>query len=303
MAEAQRIIWITGAAGFSGRHLIRFLRTLPESHPVVGLDLKPAAPDGLDVYRQVDLANLGALRQLAREYPPYRVIHLAGLLPPATEADLWLANVGGTLNLLQALAGAKDRKARVLTVGSAAEYLPSGARRITETAPAGGVTPYGRSKWAQSALALAFGAHAGLEVVVARTFNLIGPGVPLTLAPGALCAQFARGGQQSIKVGNLRSQRDFIDVRDAVSAYWTACENALPGTIYNVCTGKVRSIQTMVSLLSRLTGSHRPIKEDPTRFQRVDMDRVCGDNSELRRLGWEPSISFRQSLEDMLAML
>jgi GDP-4-dehydro-6-deoxy-D-mannose reductase len=248
----------------------------------------------------VDLTDVEALRELARAHPPKQVIHLAGLLPPAAEADLWRVNVGGTLNLLQALASAKARRVRMLTVGSAAEYLRSSANRIRETDPAGGHTSYGRTKWAQSVLSLAFGAQAGIEVVVARTFNLVGPGVPPTLAPGALCAQFARHGHKTIKVGNLHSRRDFIDIRDAVSAYWKICEDGKTGGIYNVCTGKATSIRTMVQLFSRLAGGRRTIQDDPSRFRRGDLDRVCGDNARLRRLGWSPRIPLERSIRDML---
>src|SRR5882724_4000451 len=120
MARRPKRIWITGAAGFTGRHLIRFLRELPEPIHLAGFDLRPDAPEGLDVYHQVDLGDGAKLRELAESETPDRVIHLAGLLPPAAEPDLWRVNVAGTLNLLQALAGAKAPALRFVTVGSAA---------------------------------------------------------------------------------------------------------------------------------------------------------------------------------------
>jgi len=296
-----KTIWVTGAGGFSGQHLLRFLQTLPEPPRVIGLDLKRGIVEGCSLYLEVDLTNAAAVHELARAHPPAAVVHLAGLLPPAPEAELWRVNAGGTLNLLQALAGLKRPGLRVLTVGSAAEYLPTTKARIRETDPAGGTTPYGRSKWAQSVLALAFGAQAGLEVMVARTFNLTGPGLPASLAPGALCAQFARPGQQIIRVGNLQPRRDFIDIRDAVSAYWKVCEKGEPGEIYNVCTGRTASIRTLVNLFSVCAGGHPTIQKDPARYRRGDVERVCGDNSKLRRLGWSPTISLEQSVPEMLA--
>lgn len=299
MARRQKRIWVTGAAGFSGRHLIRFLRTLPEPVELVGFDLRPDAPEGLDAYHAVDLGDSARLRELAEAQTPNCVIHLAGLLPPAAEADLWRVNVGGTLNLLHALAATRKREMRIVTVGSAAEYINISKQRIREDHPAGGNSPYGRTKWAQSTLALAFGAEAGIKVMVARTFNLIGPGTPQSLAPGALCAQFSNG-QEEVKVGNLRPERDFIDIRDAVAAYWVICENGKAGTIYNVSTGKTASIRTLVNLFCECASGPKRVQQEAARARKNDFNRVCGDNSRLLRLGCRPRISLKQSVRDML---
>lgn len=299
MARRQKRIWITGAAGFSGRHLIRFLRTLPEPVELVGFDLRPDAPEGLDAYHPVDLGDGPKLRELAEAQTPDRVIHLAGVLPPAAEADLWRVNVGGTLNLLQALAATGKREMRIVTVGSAAEYINISKQRIREDHPAGGNSPYGRTKWAQSTLALAFGAEAGLKIMVARTFNLIGPGTPQSLVPGALCAQFSKG-EQEVKVGNLRPERDFIDIRDAVAAYWMICEKGTAGRIYNVSTGRTTSIRTLVELFRENASAPKRIRQEAARARKNDFSRVCGDNTRLLRLGCRPRISVKQSVRDML---
>jgi len=300
MARRQKRIWITGAAGFSGRHLIRFLRELPEPLHLVGFDLRPTAPEGLDAYHGVDLGDGAKRREVAQAEPPDRVIHLAGILPPSPEPDLWRVNVGGTLNLLHALADANISGVRFVTVGSAAEYTHFTARRTREDHSAGGNSPYGRTKWTQSMVALAFGEQAGMKVMVARTFNLIGPGTPLSLVPGALCAQFAAG-QSEIKVGNLAPERDFIDIRDAVAAYWMISEKGKAGNIYNVCTGKTASIGKLVELFQECTSTPTHIQSEAARARKNDLNRVCGDNTKLLALGCRPRITLKQSVRDMLA--
>jgi GDP-4-dehydro-6-deoxy-D-mannose reductase len=299
MARRQKRIWITGAAGFTGRHLIRFLRALPERVELIGFDLRPDAPEGLDAYHPLDLGDAAKLRELAETQTPDRVIHLAGVLPPAAEADLWRVNVAGTLNLLQALHAAKNPSLRFVTVGSAAEYTNYGTGRIKENHSAGGASPYGRTKWAQSTLALAFGAERKMKVMVARTFNLIGPGTPLSLVPGALCAQFLNG-EAEVKVGNLKPERDFIDIRDAVAAYWTICEKGTPGNIYNVSTGKTASIKALVELFRKNAPVQKRVQQEAARARKNDFNRVCGDNRKLLALGCRPKISLRQSVRDML---
>jgi len=187
-----------------------------------------------------------------------------------------------------------------VTVGSAAEYSNISSRRIREDHSAGGNSPYGRTKWAQSTLSLAFGAEAGMKVMVARTFNLIGPGIPQTLVPGALCAQFTNG-EKEVKVGNLKPERDFIDIRDAVAAYWAICEKGIPGNIYNVSTGKTASIKTLVDLFRKCSTVPKTIRQETARSRKNDFSRVCGDNSKLLKLGCRPRISLKQSVSDMLA--
>ena len=297
MARPKKI-WITGAAGFSGRHLIRFLRQLPKPLRLVGFDLRPDAPEGLDAYHPVDLGDGAKFRELAEAQAPDYVIHLAGVLPPMPEPDLWRVNVGGTLNLLHALAAAKS-KARFVTVGSAAEYTNFTGKKIREDHSAGGNSPYGRTKWAQSTLALAFSKEMGIPVMVARTFNLIGPGTPLSLVPGALCAQFTNG-EPEVKVGNLKPERDFIDIRDAVAAYWAICERGKPGQVYNVATGKTASIKTLVDLFRKNAPTPKRIQQEAARSRKNDLNRVCGDNTKLLALGCRPRISLKQSVCDML---
>jgi GDP-4-dehydro-6-deoxy-D-mannose reductase len=276
------------------------LRALPGSVQLVGFDLRPEAPEGLDVYHQFDLGDAAKLRELAEAKAPDRVIHLAGLLPPAAEPDLWRVNVAGTLNLLQALAAAKNPALRFVTVGSAAEYTNYSTGRIRENHSAGGASPYGRTKWAQSTLALAFGAERKMKIMVARTFNLIGPGTPLSLVPGALCAQFLNG-ESEVKVGNLKPERDFIDIRDAVAAYWAICEKGTPGNIYNVCTGKTASIKTLVELFRKHAPVAKRVRQEAARSRKNDFNRVCGDNRKLLALGCRAKISLKQSVCDMLS--
>lgn len=295
----KRTVWITGVAGFTGWHLVSFLRRLPEPLEIIGLDCRPVPNGQLDAFYVMDLTAPDALHKLARQHPPDRVFHLAGLLPPAPEAEMWRVNVGGTQRLLQVLGAANIKHLRILSIGSAAEYCTSSSK-LKETDPCGGKTPYGRTKWAQSVIALACGRQLGLDLIIARGFNLLGPGLPPTLVAGSLCAQLAGNGAETIKVGNLHPRRDFVDVRDAVKAYWLICDRGRPGQIYNVCSGRATSIQTLVQLFLKFTDKRVRIETDPTRSRRRDPDRVRGNNDRLLRLGWKPSISLRRSVQDML---
>jgi GDP-4-dehydro-6-deoxy-D-mannose reductase len=252
----------------------------------------------VDAYATVDLSKDTDLAKLDDLADPTHVIHLAGLLPPKDEIEFWRVNVCGTLKFLESIGRRKEAAVRFLNVGSAAEYGYSSDRPIKETDKSGGVSAYGRSKWAQSTLALEFGKQNGIEVMVARTFNLIGPGTPESLVPGALAAQFAKP-NGAVRVGDLAPRRDFIDIRDAVAGYWRICEEGTAGVTYNVATGRGTSIEALVRMFSYVAPAVK-IETDSGRLQANDMQNVTGDSTRLRQLGWEPRVAVHQSVRDTL---
>lgn len=298
-------LWITGVSGFSGRHLVAMLTAKVDRPRLVGLDRSDAGCPGLDSFHQVDLSDVSALETLARDERPSWVVHLGGVMPPATDAAMWHVNVGGTVSLLQALASAGCRDARIVSIGSAAEYAPQAGDSLDEESRCGGSSAYGRVKWAQSLLALQMGRELGLQTMVARPFNLIGPGLSRHLVAGWLAEQVlgCSGGSAEIVIGNLESKRDFIDIRDAVAAYWAMACRAVPGQVYNVCTGVATKIRTLLDLMCDIAGKSPVIRVDPARFRAGDVPVSVGNNGKLSRLtGWAPQVALRQSLADMLAI-
>lgn len=292
-------VWVTGAAGFTGRHLLSYLRRARENLSIVGLDINPSAPDGVDAYHQVDLLDFAAVRRVLDASPPDIVFHLAGLLPPKPDAEMWQVNVGGTLNLLQAV-GLSGLKPVILSIGSAAEYLPQESGRMLESDPGPGFSGYGRVKWGQTRLALALGAEYRLDIRVARPFNLVGPGLPGSLVASQFCKQFAAGNNCPIKVGNIESARDFIDIRDAVSAYWQIAVKGERGEIYNVASGVPTRIARLLEIFSDLSGGKHEVVVDQSRIKSVDTDIVFGVCDKLTQIsGWQPQIPLQQSLADM----
>jgi GDP-4-dehydro-6-deoxy-D-mannose reductase len=291
-------LWITGAAGFSARHLARYLRQHKSDLKLIGIERFPARNADFDEIHKIDITDAAAIRRLARLRSPDRIFHLAAAMPPCDDADLWRINVGGTQTLFQGVAEDAKSSLRILTIGSAAEYHPL-RRNLRETDRCGGESSYGRSKWAQTMIALACGRELGIDVIVARTFNLLGPGLSTILVAGSLAAQFASKG--AIKIGDTRPARDFVDIRDAVRAYCLICERGKPGQVYNVSTGNSTTVEKLLTLFTEAAGSNRAIHRKTVAPGHPDQARVCGDCTKLRRLGWSPSISVKQSVHDMLA--
>lgn len=294
-------VWITGATGFTGVFLNDFLQSVSQKLQVVGLARSRSGSVKTDLFYEADLTKSDVVKPIAHEVPPSLVFHLAGLAPPHKEAHMWHLNVGGTVNLLHGLAEAGCAGCKVICAGSAAEYRVGSGGLMCENSPVGGTASYGFSKWTQTCAALSLGKELGLKVTVARPFNLVGPNLPERLVAGSICSQFVNPACQDVRVGNVKSERDFIDIRDTVEAYWKIAEYGREGEVYNVCSGKPTSIEKLLSLFSDLSQSDKRIVSESDRMKRIDLDCVYGSNKKLHEAsGWKPRISLEQSLLDML---
>jgi len=296
------VVWITGVTGYTGRWLVQHIRETEPGVRIVGLARSAQADmTALDCYLSVDICDETALAEAVERTAPDCVYHLAALAPPARAEEMWRVNVGGTLNLLWALSLAGCRDVRIVCAGSAAEYLRDSAGPLCEESPAGGANEYGRSKWAQTSLALMLSRQLNLQVTIARAFNIIGPGLPERLVAGRICRQVVHPGSSEIRLRDLSPERDFIDIRDVVAAYRLLVERGTAGAIYNVCSGVATPIAELVAIFQDLANVRRKVTFQPSSSQEGSSDSVYGDNRRIRALGWRPAIPLARSVADMIS--
>jgi GDP-4-dehydro-6-deoxy-D-mannose reductase len=268
--------------------------------------LNCANPYPYERWHIADITDANRIKALVREIRPDSVFHLAGLTYSAQLQGLLAVNVIGTQVLLESLAEA-ELNPFVMVAGSAAEYgrVSSSDLPIREEAALRPLSPYGLSKTTQDMLAFQYAMRLGLRVVRVRTFNLTGPGEPDTLVCSAFAKQIAEieAGRREpfIETGNLKTVRDFIDVRDAAVAYALLADKAEGGEAYNVCSGKGTVIGEILSTLIGLSKISVRIKEREERRTPWDVPEQAGDCTKLRKAtGWLPRIALEQSLAAML---
>jgi GDP-4-dehydro-6-deoxy-D-mannose reductase len=292
---------VVGADGFVGRHLVDHLRS--QNDEVIEI----AGPGSHGTATRLDIRDRDPVRSEVLTWQADAVYHLSAVsFGPDAAADVRGAlaiTVGGTLNLLEALA-ALPAPPIVLIPGSSEVYGDPRLERIHESAPLRPVNLYGATKVAQESLALAFGITRGVPVICTRSFNHIGPGQRPSFVLPAFAKQLREiaSGRRAPKlhVGNLSPVRDFTDARDVVAAYRLLVEGRHTGEPVNVATGRGISVGELLDGLIGASGLDVTIEVDPARVRRHDPERLVGDPSRLEQLtSWRPRIALAVTLRDV----
>jgi GDP-4-dehydro-6-deoxy-D-mannose reductase len=305
-------VLITGACGFVGRHLVRRLHEAGDEVAGTWWPKPPADPPAGVELIEADVEDAARVREIVRRTRPDAIVHLAALSHVGESwqrpGSYYRVNVAGTGNVVRA-AARSDRAARVLIASSAEVYgaVPEDEQPIAEDQPLDPGTPYGVTKAAAERLALALApgrsGAGGAEVVIVRSFNLIGPGQAPRFALPSFAAQLAsirRGESEPVlRVGNLSARRDFVHVAAAARAYELLLHRGEAGTAYNLASGEAHSIQEALDALIEISGASARVETDPERFRPIDQPLLCGDPSRLAALGWQPEPGFDRAVEDV----
>lgn len=253
-----------------------------------------------------DVCDAEFMRRSVADAKPDCVVHLAGTLPADPATEHYGVNAIGTINLLESVLDVGGNATVIL--GSSSAVYGSGTpvdRAARETDRLEPLSPYGASKASEEFIGGYYCRSRGARVIVARSFNLVGPGLPGGLLASDVARQVVRAeagnGGKVITVGPLDTARDFLDVRDAAAAYLLLLERGRVGETYNVCSGRMTPVSNCVEqLVSRarvavsLEQVDRPVARREVRRQVGDPTRV------IEATGWRPRIPLDQSLGDLL---
>lgn len=306
-------IFVTGATGFAGSHLLDQL--LAQGHSVTALMHAATSHQSMPDHPRLtavtgDLLDPESLKTAVTSVKPDVIYHLAGQAYPAlswNKPALTLAiNTGGVANLLDAAVAAGRPRVVIVTSAEIYGFVSQAELPLTEQSAPQPRHPYGVSKWAAGMLTAVYWQRYQLPVVEARPFNHIGPRQALGFVVPDFASQLAaiKLGRQPAKiaVGNLDAQRDFSDVRDVVRAYIALAERGQPGEAYLICSGQPVSIHYLLNTLIEAAGISVEVSYDPARMRPSDTPCLYGSYAKIKRdTGWQPEIHLRQALNDALA--
>jgi dTDP-glucose 4,6-dehydratase len=249
---------------------------------VVGGDLRDLSAVKAAMQGVSHVFHLGALIAI-----PYSYLH---------PAEVVEANVIGTLNMLLA---ARELGVERLVHTSTSEVYGTALRvPIDESHPLQGQSPYSASKIGADKLAESFFLSYNLPVVTLRPFNTFGPRQSARAVIPALISQALT--QNTVRLGNLDSRRDFTYVSDTVAGFLRVAQTpGVEGQTMNLGTGVEIRIGDLVEKIFAMADHPIQVEIDPTRLrpEKSEVQRLISDNRlALEKIGWSPQVSLDEGL-------
>jgi len=298
----MKTVLVTGSEGFVGSHLIKALDRL--KYEVVPACLPQLLPKK-GKYVPLDVLNLDLAIEVFKQHDPDIVFHLAAVSSVAKSfrdrPTAYSTNIAGTANLLEATKSLK-KNPRFFFVSTCEVY--GGGEHLSEDAPIILKNPYAVSKYSAELICNDY-QRDGLDCVIIRPFTHTGPGQAESFVLPTVAKQVSEieKGKRAplIELGNVEAKREFLNVKDIVSAYGLAIEKCTGEETYNIAGGKGYTISDVVSIFAALSKKTFDLKVNPTKMRKNDIPVLLGDGEKFAHLtGWSPKVKIEKTVEDLL---
>ncbi|MFQ5807445.1 MAG: NAD-dependent epimerase/dehydratase family protein [Phycisphaerae bacterium] len=306
----MKTLFVTGAEGFTGRHLVEYLRR--RGYEVIGGVRNRARKLAFERrYGKALVCDVSDAINVARaiaSVKPDGVIHLAGTAQPqAANAEplaAYQSIVTGWANMLDAIRRVVPRARAVLT-STCEVYGNAGGdeRPLSEDAPLAPVNTFGSLKATAESIARTFFQNYHTNVTIVRPFHYTGAGQSEDFFFGSVAKRLAewdpsaQGNQ--LQLPDLNFKRDLLHVSDMVEAYACLLEEGRPNEVYNVCSGRTWTVREIVELIVRAMGRTVSVSDLPT-DEDGQVPWLCGDNSKAcSEFGWQPRYTIEQAVTEL----
>jgi GDP-4-dehydro-6-deoxy-D-mannose reductase len=308
---------ITGFSGFVAKHFLDFLDEREVPAYVLGVDMH--RPE-FNIYgfkyircsfEQTDLLNKDEVDNLIYQFQPVYILHLASFSSVAfswkNPVASFANNTNIFLNLLEKVRNL-NLQCRVLSIGSSEEYgnvnetdLP-----LKEEHSLNPISPYAVARVSQEMLSKIYVDGYGMDIIMTRSFNHIGPGQKDFFVVSSFAKQLValakEGDRPELVTGDTSIVRDFVDVRDVVEAYYLLFKRGRKGEIYNVCSGTGFSLDEVIKKMGAILNVNVTTTVDENLIRPNDNRIIIGSNEKIKRdTNWNPSICIERSLGDIIS--
>jgi nucleoside-diphosphate-sugar epimerase len=278
-------ILITGLIGFTGHYLCEKMKEL--GYEVFNLESNLCHID--DVCAEVKKVN------------PDVVAHLAAVsfVAHANINEMYNVNLLGTHNLLVALEKYAPQVKSILLASSGNIYGNSTVQGLINEE----VNPLPANDYAVSKLSMEYMAKLWIQrlpLFIVRPFNYTGIGQDVKFVIPKIVSHFVNK-KPKIELGNIHVFREFNDVRFIVDVYSKLLLKCPVGDIFNICSGRVYSLQDILTICCEVTNHKMEIEVNPDFVRKNEVEKLVGDNQKLRKLlgSWQ-DYTIQETLEWML---
>ena len=307
---------ITGITGFVGSHLAELL--IKKKDEVFGTFRWRSPRINIEhIMNDITLINCelldaNSVKSCIETVKPDVIFHLAAqsYVPVSFNEPVATlkTNIIGTLNILEAVKQCKiDPIIHICSSSEVYGQVKEEEVPIKETNVFRPASPYAVSKVGEDMISLQYFLSYGIKTIRSRMFTHTGPRRGEVFVVSAFAKQIAKielGLQEPLlKVGNLNSVRTFLDVRDAVNAYYLLVKHCMPGEVYNIGGNTTMTVGKMLDILLSLSPMKEKIKVevDKELLRPSDVTLQIPDISKfVNATNWKPEIPLEKTLEDTL---
>lgn len=306
---------ITGITGSGGSYLAEHILKKDKNIKIFGVYksygykelLKKASKKRISFFK-VDLKDFYKLKIILKKVNPDIVFHIASNADVRDSFDnpIEITNNNNliTVNLLESIRQLKQDP--VIIICSTSEVYGAVTKKeipIDENQRIAPVNPYAVSKAFQDLLSQVYFKSFNLKVIITRMFSYTNARRD-NLFQTAFANQIAKiekGKVKELKHGNLKSIRTFVDIEDAMEAYWLAAKKGKIGEIYNIGGDKIISVKQFLKELIKLAKCEIKHSVDKKLLRPQDVTLQIPNVRKFNKdTGWKPKITFQESVKKLL---
>ena len=306
---------ITGSTGSVGSYLSEHIISKKKKIKIDGTYrskghlnyLKKKYP-GKIKFHKIDLQNFKKVKALITKTKPEIIFHIASNADVRKSFDIPFEiiknNNNITLNLLEAVR-LINKKILVIICSTSEVYgvvdkkdIPINEKQKFQSA-----NPYSVSKIFQDIVAQTYMRNFKMKIIITRMFSYTNPrrNDLFQTAFANQIADIEKGKQKILRHGNLNSVRTWLDISDAMEAYWLTGTKGKIGEAYNIGGKGSISVKNYLKELSKIAKTKIKSRIDAKLLRPIDISLQIADDRKFRRhTRWKPKVLFKESLKKLL---
>ena len=304
---------ITGITGSGGSYLAEHILSKDKNIKIFGIYRSSGYKDLFKTNKRIklfkgDLTNQIRIQKIIKKIKPDLIFHLASSANVRKSFDTPYTfinnNINLTINLLESLRRLKLNPITVVCSSSevyglvSKNEIPIKEKQIMRPA-----SPYAVSKSTQDLLAQVYHKNYGQNIIITRMFSYTNARRKDLFATSFAnqISQIEKGKTKFLKHGNLESVRTFVDITDAMEAYWLTAKRGKIGEIYNIGGKKTIKVREFLDELLKNSKAKIVTKLDKKLLRPTDVTLQIPNCKKFQKdTGWKLKIPFKMSVKKLL---